>query len=949
MSPPPDGRDEDRTSALDFDVEGQRTAAMSGSGPGQELLTFASGDTVAGRYTIMRFVARGGMGEVYEAADLELGTRVALKTIRAEIALNDRALDRFKREILLARMVTHPNVCRIFDLGRHEFPPRDDQPRLPVTFLTMELLEGETLAHRVATTGRFTTKEAWPLVLQMGEALAAAHRVGVVHRDFKSGNVMLVASPDNAPLRAVVTDFGLARSSADTSPAVSTASGFVLGTPAYIAPEQVEGEEVTGAADQYALGVVMYEMVTGSTPFTGDTPLAVVVKRLKAPAPSPRAQVPDIDPRWEEVILRCLERDPRARFASIDELLTALRGDYTQPLLRPVPSAHVGASVPLSAVPEARPPGAPPAGSRIRRNAIYAALLAGVAIAALFFRPRAEPPAERPLLGGGATQVTSSSGLDLHPSFAPDGRTLAYSSNRTGGFEIRLAQVGTGAGDVALTSDGHQNVQPVVSPDGRTIAYHAQARGGIWVIPTAGGVVRQVSAFGSRPAWSPAGDRLAFQSEALVDLAPNAVGAMPPSTLWVVPLAGGAPRPVTTGGSPAGGHGAPSWSRDGLRLVFTASDRRGSSLWSVSLDGSELFRLVPEHIYTYDPVHAPDGRRLYYAAVADSGQYGVWGLPMGEDGRASGPPARLADLGLGATRHLTVSPDGKRIAFSALHMISNLRQAAASAGAARLPPLTAETGRNSRPSFSPRGDWIAFERWRQGQNSDVWLMRPDGSEVAQVTSDPAVDTVPTWFPDGRRLLFRSDRLGRSALWQYDLLARRESLLLEPPQDMDWVRLSPDGTTIAFNSTRGGGPVNVWTSKLDGGALRQLTYDSEFMGFPSWSPDGRHLAVQLKRGEDAQVAIVPREGGNPTVLTRTAGQAWPYSFAPDGTAIAFAGLRDGFWNVYSVSVATGEERRHTSFEQLSAYVRYPAWAPRGDRIVYEYAETSGNVWMVELAR
>jgi TolB protein len=228
-------------------------------------------------------------------------------------------------------------------------------------------------------------------------------------------------------------------------------------------------------------------------------------------------------------------------------------------------------------------------------------------------------------------------------------------------------------------------------------------------------------------------------------------------------------------------------------------------------------------------------------------------------------------------------------------------------------------------------------------------MRPDGTEVAPVTTDPAVDTVPAWFPDGKTLVYRSDRLGRPTLWRFDLASKTESLLLEPSRDMDWVRLSPDGRTIAFNSSSGSGAVNVWLSGLDGQDARQLTYDSEFMGFPCWAPDGRQLAVQIKRGENAQIALVPREGGAPVVLTRDEGQAWPYSFSPDGRSVAFAGLRGGFWNVYAVSVDTREERRLTSLDQINAYVRYPAWSPRGNRLVYEYAETSGNVWMVELAQ
>ena len=291
-------------------------------------MVFSAGDTVAGRYKIVRFVARGGMGEVYEAEDVELRGRVALKTIRPEIALDHQAIERFKREIHLARQVTHPNVCRIFDIGYHRMPGSPGGPEVEITFLTMEFLAGETLDKRVRGAGRMTPAEALPLVRQMAVALAAAHAMGIVHRDFKSGNVALVPAREGESVRAVVTDFGLARgSAAGDSFASATATGHVVGTPAYMAPEQVEGKPVTAAADIYALGVVIYEMVTGKWPFMGESSLSVAVKRLMEPPAPPRIHAPDLDPRWERVILRCLERNPTDRFASVEEVVRALGGE----------------------------------------------------------------------------------------------------------------------------------------------------------------------------------------------------------------------------------------------------------------------------------------------------------------------------------------------------------------------------------------------------------------------------------------------------------------------------------------------------------------------------------------------------------------------------------------------------------------------------------------------
>ena len=277
------------------------------------------GERVAGRYGILRYVARGGMGEVYEAEDLELGERIALKTIRGEPG--DRgAEERFKREIQLSRKVTHPNVCRIFDVGYHVRP---DGER--VVFLTMELLLGETLTERVRRTGPLPIAEAATFLRQITAALTAAHAVGVIHRDLKGGNVLLVSRRDGA-VRAVVTDFGLAHvvDGGDELPASSSGGAGVLGTPGYMAPEQVQGGAIDERTDIYALGVVMFEMLTGRLPFEGDTPLAIAARRLTTPAPSPKALRPELSAKWERVVLACLERDPSGRPASSRAVLELL-------------------------------------------------------------------------------------------------------------------------------------------------------------------------------------------------------------------------------------------------------------------------------------------------------------------------------------------------------------------------------------------------------------------------------------------------------------------------------------------------------------------------------------------------------------------------------------------------------------------------------------------------
>ena len=290
--------------------------------------TFAAGDVLCSRFRVERFIASGGMGELYAARDLALGELVALKTVRPEIALNPRAHQRFLREVQLARKVTHANICRIFDLFQHAATDGATTSSKPVSFVTMELLNGETLADRLRREGRLTVEQAMPLVRQMAAALSAAHAAGVVHRDFKTGNVMLLDAESGDAPRVVVTDFGLAYRVGETGgddSAPMTLVGEILGTPGYMAPEQFEGSAITPATDIYAFGAVLYELVTGTLPFADERRAAGALNRGPGPVP-PRELVPGLPDRWNDTILRCLARSPHARFATADEVLGALEG-----------------------------------------------------------------------------------------------------------------------------------------------------------------------------------------------------------------------------------------------------------------------------------------------------------------------------------------------------------------------------------------------------------------------------------------------------------------------------------------------------------------------------------------------------------------------------------------------------------------------------------------------
>lgn len=573
-------------------------------------------------------------------------------------------------------------------------------------------------------------------------------------------------------------------------------------------------------------------------------------------------------------------------------------------------------------------------------------------ILAIVWNSRTKPQAGETASAFRTTQITTSLGLDIYPSLSPDGNAIAYSSDRSGNFEIYVKPLVPGARELQLTSDGEQNFQPAWSPDGKLIAYYSKNRGGIWIIPASGGVSKQITESGSYPAWAPDGSVIAFQSYPLTDLSATSVGAMPPSTLWMVPSQGGAPIPITQVGTPPGGHGAPSWSPDGKRIVFVANDGTAAEIYTISAGGADLKRVSKRREWFYDPIYSSDGESLYYGGVSEHGNFVLYKHQVSPtNGDAVGEPLEVANTVLARIKHLTISADGKKLAYSAPTMkssISSVPISPDSNGATVAPAsLTQNTSyRKALPRISPDGQKIAYVEFRGGVNQDIWVMDSDGGNPVQLTTDPAIDWAPSWFPDNDRVAFQSHRQGKYMLWSVSIKSGREKLLMDPGQDIGWPALSPDGKQIAFNS-RKSGTINIWTAAVEGGQPAQLTFDKEMMGWPCWSPDGKLLSFQMGRGDETYVMVMPSSGGTPTQLTFDRGQSWPHDWSPDGDKIVFAGSRNGYWNLYWVSRTAKNQKQVTNYKKLNAYVRYPAWSPLGNQIVYEYAETTGNIWLMEL--
>jgi eukaryotic-like serine/threonine-protein kinase len=319
------------------------TASLCSDGPapaaGAAAPIFLPGEMAANRFRVVRLLGQGGMAQVFQAEDLELGQGVAIKVIRPELAASRRAGELLRREVLLARRITHPNVCRIFDVFHHRSAPAAD-PRLrgedgreavppSVLLLVMELLRGETLARRLAAGGPLTAVEALPIVRQLAEALDAAHRAQVVHGDFKSSNV-IVERTWRGP-RAVVTDFGLSQH------ASMTAAACAGGTTAYMAPEQRMQRQVTPASDIYALGIVIFEMVCGRRPLAAEMGAAIAMPSAPRLAPAAPPRRPGLPAGWEAILARCLAPAAGDRPASAGEVAAALAESLAR---RPAPAAR---------------------------------------------------------------------------------------------------------------------------------------------------------------------------------------------------------------------------------------------------------------------------------------------------------------------------------------------------------------------------------------------------------------------------------------------------------------------------------------------------------------------------------------------------------------------------------------------------------------------------------
>ncbi len=923
-------------------------ARMVGENPAQSGVRRLVGQTIS-HYRLVEKLGGGGMGVVYKAEDLKLRRSVALKFLPQELSKNLEALERFQREARAASALNHPNICAIYDIDEHEGQP----------FIAMELLEGQTLKDRidVGADPRVRPLEGahrgaplpidllLDLALQMADGLEAAHAAGIVHRDIKPANVF-VTRRDQAKL----LDFGLAKlspkrkaiaepvgASSLSAGAMSeehlTSPGMALGTVAYMSPEQARGEELDVRTDLFSLGVVLYEMATGTLPFSGET-AAVIYEAILNRTPAPvRRLNPEMPARLEEIIQKALEKDRDVRYQHASDL----RADLKR-LKRDTESGRLAAITTAQAV--------------HRRSLIWvAALLAFLAAAVTiwFYRSTLEAPEE--ILA--PVPLTSYPGYEGQASFSPDGNQVAFvwDGEKQDNDDIYIKLIGSEP-LLRLTTNPAADSNPAWSPDGRWIAFLRELsapRAAVLLVSPLGGAERKLteiersrwhSGGAQGIAWTPDGKGLVLPDRnsagqglfllsietgekqrltsppakwldedpavapdgstlASIRLNSSGFGDIHLQRLGEALRSNGEPKRLTFTNRATFG---PAWTADGREIVFASGGPDSRSLWRTATSGSGRPQPLASagvvlgggaYELGLEPAVARQGRRLAYTHTLSDFQ--IWRV-----GAASPPgKASLPTAFLSSTRgddDAQFSPDGKRIAFaSGRSSRSGTYEIWVcdrdGSGAVQLTSLGAQA---NGPSWSPDGEWIAFYSSVEGQ-WEIYVISANGGRPQRLTTDQSRDVVPTWSRDGKWIYFCTDRSGEDQVWKV------------PASGGEAVQVTRKGGFLALESLDGKSvyftknedrPSSLWKVPLGGGEETQVlelfegngfTVGAEGIYFVSKPPSGTDYLIQsysLTTRKIRPVATI----GKP-VATIGKPWIWGLSVSPDGQWFLYS---QGIW-------------------------------------------------------
>ncbi|HJW94490.1 MAG TPA: protein kinase [Thermoanaerobaculia bacterium] len=767
--------------------------------------------TSLGPYEITARIGAGGMGEVWRARDERLGRDVAVKILPAELTKDTERLRRFEQEARAAGSLNHPNLVTTFDSGTHEGQP----------YIVMELLEGETLRDRLES-GRLPLRKVIDYSIQIATGLAAAHEKGIVHRDLKPENLFICKDG-----RVKILDFGLAKLTATNSSPdaptqkMATAPGTVMGTVAYMSPEQVRAQNVDHRTDIFSFGTILYEMLTGRRAFEGATAADLMSAILHHDAPD--AELP---PALNTIVRHCLEKSADERFQSVRDLafhLQSITGTTSS-----------GKAVPIE--PKRAPRRALMIGGAI---AVLLATAMAVAHRAGYRWTKPQPAIES------ASQLTFLSGVETSPSIAPDGKTFIFASDG----DIFMQRI-DGRNAINLTKDGHSG-EPAFSPDGSQIAYGTDLNGGgIDVMGATGEARRRIANFGGNPSWSPDGTQIVCATES-IEFNPRGRGTN--SELWIIDVKSGAKRLLVKTGRPA----QPSWSPHGDRIVYwTVSSGSQRDLQTIDANSrnAKPVPLTNDAPLDWNPIWSADGRYVYFGSDR-GGTMGLWRIAVDErSGKAEGAPANVP-VPARFAGHFTIDRSGKQLLFAAFERFDSIRRAPLTGG-----DVTTIIG-GSMPIFafglSADGQSIAYSSFDRSE--DVFVAKSDGSESRQITDSADRKRAPTWSRDGR-LLFYGNHSGTMQIWQLDADGSGLTQMTDMNEAVWYPQLSPDGKRmVAYNEHRA---MLFTLSSLpmrNADVLPDPPPGSAYHFVPdNWSPDSRYIAGGAIRTADdspQQTALV----------------------------------------------------------------------------------------------